>query len=39
MIKIEKVDQDEETGSEVLYWATHFPVSYQGYTTGPFKKK
>lgn len=27
VIKIEKVDEDKETGSEIIYWATHFPVS------------
>ena len=26
VIKIEKVDEDKETGSEIVYWATHFPV-------------
>lgn len=30
MIRIEKVDTDEETGSEVIYWATHFPVGFVG---------
>lgn len=28
VIKIEKVDQDDDTGSEVLYWATHFPLGF-----------
>ena len=28
MIKIEKVDEDKETGSEIIYWATHFPVRF-----------
>ena len=26
VIKLERVDRDEDTGSEVIYWATHFPV-------------
>lgn len=28
VIKLEKVEEDEETGSEVIYWATHFPLGF-----------
>lgn len=28
VIRLEKVEEDEETGSEVLYWATHFPLAF-----------
>lgn len=28
VIKIEKVDEDKETGSEIIYWATHFPLGF-----------
>lgn len=27
VIKLEVVDRDTNTGSEVVHWATHFPVS------------
>lgn len=27
VIKLEVVDRDANTGSEVVHWATHFPVS------------
>lgn len=27
VIKLEVVDRDAYTGSEVVHWATHFPVS------------
>ena len=27
VIRLEKIETDESTGSEVIYWATHFPVS------------
>ena len=27
IIELKRVDTDELTGSEVIYWATHFPVS------------
>lgn len=27
VIKLEVVDRDATTGSEVVHWATHFPVS------------
>lgn len=27
VIRLEKIEEDSETGSEVIYWATHFPVS------------
>lgn len=27
VIKLEVVDRDSNTGSEVVHWATHFPVS------------
>lgn len=27
VIKLEKVDKDEETKSEVVQWITHYPVS------------
>lgn len=27
VIKLEVVDRDARTGSEVVHWATHFPVS------------
>lgn len=28
VIKLEVVDRDTSTGSEVVHWATHFPVSF-----------
>lgn len=28
VIKLEVVDRDVNTGSEVVHWATHFPVSF-----------
>lgn len=28
VIKIEKVDEDKESGSELVYWATYFPLSF-----------
>lgn len=27
VIKLEVVDRDGSTGSEIVHWATHFPVS------------
>lgn len=32
VIKLEVVDRDPNTGSEIVHWATHFPVSF--YTAG-----
>lgn len=29
VIKLEVVDRDVNTGTEVVHWATHFPVSYE----------
>lgn len=26
VVQLEKVEEDEETGTEVIYWATHFPL-------------
>lgn len=28
VIKLEVVDRDPSTGSEIVHWATHFPVSF-----------
>lgn len=28
VIKLEVVDRDSSTGSEIVHWATHFPVSF-----------
>lgn len=33
VIKLEVVDRDTNTGSEVVHWATHFPVSFCYVTT------
>lgn len=28
VIRLEVVDRDPQTGSEIVHWATHFPVSF-----------
>lgn len=35
VIKLEVVDRDVSTGSEVVHWATHFPVSFSWFLITP----
>ncbi|XP_045189953.2 stAR-related lipid transfer protein 7, mitochondrial-like [Mercenaria mercenaria] len=28
VVRLEKIEEDEETGSEVIYWATQFPLGF-----------